>query len=300
MISICLPIYNYDCTTFVKELYKQSQNIDQEIQIIVIDDCSEPTFQEKLKSIEGLCDLSYNTNNLGRSQIRNKLAMKAKQEYLLFIDGDSQMISDTFLHDYIEVLKKRPVEVLCGGSIYPKYNKDKKFNLRWKYSSCREEKGKNTQSHRPYRSFTTNNFLVKKRLFEEIKFDERLSQYGHEDTLFGYRLKQNKTKIDYINNPVLNVNLDTNKEFLAKTTLGLENLLRIKKFLNNDEGFIHLVPILNLHAKLKGWNLDRLFLGLYNVVGKVMENRFQNGRVSLFWFDCYRMAKLIELDIQKN
>ncbi len=32
----------------------------------------------------------------------------------------------------------------------------------------------------------TNNFLIQQVLLAKIKFDERLNQYGHEESLFGF------------------------------------------------------------------------------------------------------------------
>ena len=57
--------------------------------------------------------------------------------------------------------------------------------------------------------------------FKKISFNERLSGYGHEDTLFGYELNKNNIQIHHIDNPVLNGHLDTNEAFLLKTEEGL-------------------------------------------------------------------------------
>ena len=70
--------------------------------------------------------------------------------------------------------------------------------------------------------------------FKKISFNERLSGYGHEDTLFGYELNKNNIQIHHIDNPVLNGHLDTNEAFLLKTEEGLGNLLKVWEIVDFD------------------------------------------------------------------
>ena len=40
MLSICIPIYNRDCTVLVRELLQQSEDCNVDIEIIAFDDAS--------------------------------------------------------------------------------------------------------------------------------------------------------------------------------------------------------------------------------------------------------------------
>ena len=96
----------------------------------------------------------------------------------------------------------------------------------------------------------TSNFVIPKSIFNTISFDERLSEYGHEDTLFGYELKKRNFKIIHIDNPVLSVDLINNIDYISNTEKAIDNLIHILKFTNYDKGFIEDVKLLHTYYKL--------------------------------------------------
>lgn len=293
MLSICIPIYNFDCRPLVDDLLAQIKSQDEQVELIVIDDASEEHYQKLFKSIDKQVKFFQLEQNIGRSKIRNLLASYAKGTHLLFIDGDSSIIREDFLKVYLDHLKNDFCEtVICGGSVYTEVEPEKKYRLRWKYSTAREQKSKETLRKHPCRSFTTNNFLIKKSTFDNIKFDDSLAGYGHEDTLFGFELMKTKCSIKHIDNAVLNGDLDTNTEYLEKTTESISNLLKIANKLDFQEEFVSLIPLLSVYFKIKLLGLEIFLKWWFKLNRKRLEKRFIDGKVNLILFDFYRLGAL--------
>ena len=63
--------------------------------------------------------------------------------------------------------------------------------------------------------------MILRETFLKHPFDETITHYGHEDTLFGLVLKKEGIKILHIDNPLMNCGLDTNLDVLLKTEVPL-------------------------------------------------------------------------------
>jgi len=297
MISICIPIYNFDCTNLVKSLLKQAEFYGEAVEILVMDDASNKQIQEKHRRLIPLCRFFQLPENVGRSKIRNLLAEKAVHPYLLFIDGDSALIDSEFLSKYLEIVKSQAAyDVICGGSVYPKEPPERSKLLRWRYSVKRESKKNKQRERSPYQSFTTNNFLIKKSVFSGLTFDERIRNYGHEDTLLGFQLKQRKVFIRHFDNPVLNQNLDDNEQYLDKSCQGVRNLLLIDELLGHSAKFRQSVPLLNTYFFIKRFRLTPLLRLLQLSLIPIFRGSIHRGTVPLFIFDLYRLGRMLEID----
>lgn len=296
MLSICIPTYNYDCRSLLSDLMKQIERSKEQVELIVMDDASDESFQACYKKLDPRIQFFQLKENVGRSKIRNLLAKEANYDYLLFIDGDSSVLSDDFLLTFREQIKKQPTTaVFCGGSVYADQPASSEEVLRWKYSKAREKKSAAFLRKYPYQSFTSNNFIIKKEVFLSILFEERLTQYGHEDTLFGFELKQKGISIQHLDNPVLNGDLDDNALFIEKTKLGIANLLKILNLLAYDEQFIRLLPLLRTYFRIKLFGLEIFLRWWFKANRKRLEKKFQQGKGSLLAFDFYRLGVLSTL-----
>ena len=166
------------------------------------------------------------SHNLGRAAIRNALAQKAKGEWLLFIDADAQVRSESFIKDYLLPLRGGwEGSVICGGTGNLPSCPRPEARLRYDYEVKAEKRL--TLSHRrahPYAQFTTFNFLIQRELFLSIGFDESLKEYGHEDTLFGLELKKRGIPILHIDNKLIHLGLEDADEYLQKTETALRSL----------------------------------------------------------------------------
>ncbi len=296
MLSILIPVYNYDITALVKDLHVQGEACRVPFEIICLDDGSSSKFKTINSNINNSKSVTYEelSQNLGRSRIRNKLAEKASYEYLLFMDCDSKVVSDHYLKAYLDRLQ--PNTLLYGGRCYQKTAPNEaNLMLHWKYGTEREAKSAEERQLSPYHSFMTNNFLVPKKLFDTIKFDESLVQYGHEDTLFGLELMKKGIPILHFGNPLEHTGLEQSKVFLNKTKQALENLNALYK---ENKGIQ--TRLLTYYHKLQRWGLHR-FLNLLNLVaGKLINNNLVSPNPSLFLFDFYKLIQLYLIKEKKS
>ena len=221
--------------------------------------------------------------NIGRSKVRNLFLENANYENLLFIDCDCSIQNENFLEKYFKQLEN---EVVYGGRKHhdiPPKNKNKK--LRWLYGIKKEDQNFSYRVKNPYQCFRSNNFLIKKTILSQIRFDENIKTYGHEDTLLSIELKKNKIAIYQIDNPVFHEGIEENSVFLEKTKSAVNNLVLLEKN-TLDLSSIKLVKTYNLINKLK---LTWLIFRLSKNISKILERQLLSSRPSLRIFDLYKL-----------
>ncbi len=297
MISILIPIYNFDVTNLVNEIYNQAYHEKIDFEIILIDDASEDKFRKLNRKLSELKNVNYSeeSSNTGRSKIRNKLAMLAKFQYMLFIDCDSQIINNDFIHKYLSFCING--NIACGGRIYQDYEpENSEFQLHWKYGKSREEFSVQTRNQTPNKSFMTNNFLISKSLFNSIKFNEEINGYGHEDTHFGHELKKKNVFITHINNPLLHIGLETSSKFLDKTKEGIKNLKYILLHHANEKAFVKDVKLLNSYYFFKRIRFVKLIRFLFQQLSKKFEKNLLGKNPRLLILDIYKLGYLCSLN----
>lgn len=297
MLSICIPVYNLNVKQLVLQLAQQCIDANIEFEIVLADDGS---IEDKNKiANRELSKLKYINYfempyNVGRSKIRNKLSDLAKYNYMLFIDCDSLVENPCLIKNYLKNINNK---VVCGGSIYSKKKPPFNKRLRWKYGIMVESNQKKQRENNSAKSFMTNNFLIQKSVMDKVKFNESLSKYGHEDTLFGYDLKKIHIYPVHINNPVLNCHIDTNKVFLKKTQLAVKNLAFITKNVDNPQLFINEITLLKTYHKLPAKAfLKPIFKVLYPIIGIIIKSGYTN----LTLFNIYKLAYLCVVYNNKN
>ncbi|MDA3905329.1 MAG: glycosyltransferase [Bacteroidales bacterium] len=297
MISICIPIYNFNISQLIYELSQQLSSTEVPMELILIDDCSSEEFKQLNESSCKNHTYIELDKNIGRARIRNLFVEYAQYENLLFLDCDSLIISNDFLSNYINAIKKGTNNIICGGRIYDSVKPEKNKILRWKYGVKRESLLAKERNIQPHKSFMTNNFLIKKKILAEIKFDERLREYGHEDTLFGFELKKNDIAIKHIENPVLNGDIEDNKEYIAKTEKGILNLILIAN--NAGDDFIQEVSILRFYHKINAKKLIVFIDILFPFLKPFIKYFLVNGYANLQLLDFYKLGILIK-NYKKN
>ena len=279
MITICIPVYNFDVRELVNTLVKQAREINAGIEIIVIDDASAENIKQHNRPLDNLPEVSVIelNHNIGRSRIRNRFLQYAHTNYLLFLDCDSRILHSGFLRNYFAMATKFNYSVICGGTQFPKTPVKLNKRLRWKYAVTKEIKSAEERTQHPHRSFITRNFLIRKDIFTRINFDPRITGYGHEDTLFGYHLKQDNIPVVHIDNPVLPEDIDTNIVFLQKTEQAIDNLHYIYTSLNYDEAFAEKVALLRFYKKTKQLKLTNLIKISYIILRPPLKLLLRHG-----------------------
>ena len=245
MLSILIPTYNYDCTRLVADLQQQAEQTGINYEIIVADDASPlQEYREKVQEISqwSHCRLIELEKNIGRARIRNRLADEAHHEWLLFMDCDAEVTNELFIANYLKYID---AEVICGGLFHSDTLPSPEVSLRYAYEKRADKKrAARYRKLRPYEQFTPFNFMIRRATFQSIRFDERITEYGHEDTLFGIELSKKGANIQHIDNPLLHVGLESNERFLEKTRAALHNLATMRDVMQGHSALLSTYNIL--------------------------------------------------------
>ncbi|MBN1115868.1 MAG: glycosyltransferase [Bacteroidales bacterium] len=291
-----IPVFNYDVRELVQEIHKQAVSAQVDFEILVIDDASDEEFRKINRSLKKLEFVSYSeeTINLGRSKIRNKLACTSRYNNLLFMDCDSGIIKQDYIRSYIDVIAMHPV--VYGGRLYKEdVQVASNYKLHWLYGIKREQSTADHRNIEPNRSFQTNNFLIKKDLILNIGFNEKITGYGHEDTLFGYELKKRNISIKHIDNPVVHLGLEPSEEFLRKTREGIKNLRRIMRINGNEKKLVRDITILAYYKRIEKLGLQHAVEFFYNKYEHILRRNLLGRNPNLLVFDLYKLGYLCSI-----
>ena len=293
-ISICIPVYNFDVRELVFTLQKEVETSGAEAEIILIDDASKNSFIEINKELEDTVQkFVFLETNIGRSQIRNLFLQFSTGEYLLFLDCDGKIVDQDFLQKYLSFIQENPeTQIIYGGRKVLASAPDENHLLRWKFAVERENLPTSLRREKPYLSFQTNNFIIKKEILEKIIFNPQFQKYGYEDLLFAMDLKSEGVKIDHIDDPILNNDLEANSVYLEKVEESVESLAEMltDKTLNSKLSEVKLVKI---YHKV-GVAPFKPVLGLFFTVAEhSIRKKLLKGNCSLRYLDLYKLGLLI-------
>lgn len=291
-LSILIPAFNWDCSRLVYDLYSQGQALDISYEIILADDCSTDTelSERNRKAVERLenCRFIGLSHNMGRAAIRNMLASEARYDKLLFLDCDSSVRDESFLCNYLNAADR--ALVVCGGAIHPDTLPEPGEELRWRYErNADKERSAEFRSRMPYSRFTPFSFLIDRKTFLDIRFDESYRGYGYEDVQFGRELEERGVSILHIDNPLVHLGLEKNDIFLNKTRQAVLNA-----YLHRDEigGSSRL---LNHYKRMGQCHMLWLLRMLWRLFGKSMERNLLSNKPSLWVFSLYKLCYLCSL-----
>lgn len=284
MFSVLIPTYNRLCVKLVKDLQRQAALTNEPYEIIVADDASAETVKRANREINALpcCRYVELKENMGRARIRNFLARQARYGTLIFIDSDARVISDDFLAKY---LSAGGADVVYGGLKHPDSLPSPDVTLAYKYEKHAEPRFTLEKRRRkPYEVFRTFNFMVRRDVFLAHPFDERIVNYGHEDTLFGNALRRAGIEIVHIDNPLLNGGLDTNSEMIKKTEESLRTLYELRDEMNESSA------LLRFYNRLERMRLGGAVSFLYRLTYPTLRRNLLGTRPSLHAFAFYKLG----------
>lgn len=292
MLSILIPIYNYNVYPLVLELHKQCLECEIEFEIVCQDDASGSDLNVENEKINLLSNSSFKTlkENIAHRKNRNLLAENAKYNYLLFIDGDSNMISSNYISNYIQ--NTYNFDIVYGGRLHPEICPSDMQKLRWKYGKYTEDKTFENRKKTPFQSLLFNNTLIKKECFNKVKFDSFLIKYGHDDTQLSYQLSLLGAKVNHINNPIEHGDIDNNSSFISKMKSSLGNLIYLYEEKKITQNFSKLISLLLLLNKLK---LTYFVSKFYLLFEKVIFKQLEGNNPNLFVFNLFRIGYLCNL-----
>lgn len=291
-LSVCIPVYNFDVNELVIELRNQiDKGLDAEI--LLIDDASEKVFVENNLDLKSkVSQFVFLDNNVGRSKIRNLFLKYSHSDYLLFLDCDGKIISKEFVKNYIDYIDSKNPDVIFGGRKVSDIQPKSEYGLRWKFATERENLSVNERLKSPYLNFQTNNFVVKRSVLENVPFNEGIKQYGYEDLVFSKDLHDHKIKIDHIDNPIFNNDVETNVVFLAKADQSAKSLARLI-YMDKNFDRVSQIKLVKAYVMMKKTGTIYIYGLLYRIVKSRLEKKLLTGIASLRALDFYKLGQLI-------
>lgn len=290
-LSILIPNYNYDCRDLLRVLSSQTATVDG-VEIIVADDCSTNKAMAGCVADEA-CRLGVRyismPKNGGRAVVRNALAESAEGQYLLFIDSDAMPAEPTFVADYTRMIGQ--ADVVCGTVMSPEECPSPEVSLRWVYDHTSMPRFvAEKRRERPYDSFSSFCFMIRRDVFMRIRFDESFSGYGYEDTLFGSELKAYGASIVHRDIGCLHLGLEPNLVFMRKVEASNQTLL------SNAGKIGQASSLLRMASKLKRLHLVGPAGWLYRCAGSAVRHRLvASARPSYRLLQMYKLLHLCSL-----
>lgn len=295
MLSILIPIFNYNSYPLVNELHKYCSESEIHFEILCQDDASNEFLHENQR-INGItnCNYSKNNLNLGRGTNINLLAEKAKFEWLLIMDCDTFPTQSDFIRNYILQIN-HDEKVVFGGIEYQKEKPAEDQLLRWFYGNLRESLSVEKRNTNPNGNALTSNLLIKKNIFNSNKFNELITKYGYEDLVFLSDLQKKGIVVKHIENPTYHLGLETSQQFLNKTKIALENLkiLTATNSLTSSESKLLKVSIL-----LKRLYLFSFVSFIFKKTELNMERNMLSRKPSLLLLDLYKLGYFCKINLK--
>lgn len=298
MISVLIPVYNYNISELVCEVHKQLTKTKSPFEIICLDDCSTNSdLQEANKIINTLSHSRYVIlkNNIGRSAIRNQLAQEAAYEWCLFLDADVIPKHTNFIERYLEAISEK-TEIIYGGILYEENRVNDSSLLRWVYGNEREALPTETRKKNKYLSFLTLSFLIHKSVFGKVRFNEDIPNLRHEDTLFSYNLKEQNIEIEHIENPVYHLGIENSETFLQKS---LDSVKAIDLFVKQGLLPSNYTKITKVYASIKNIGISKLLAAIYLKHENIFIKNLLGQKPSLKLFDLYRLSYYCYINSKK-
>jgi glycosyltransferase involved in cell wall biosynthesis len=290
--SLLIPVCNYDIVALVHSMKSCLGKVPEFTEILIGDDGSTAENRARYKTLEGDgVRVIISEKNIGRAAIRNRLALEAKGDFLLFIDADAMVpaTAEAYMLNWIPAMAQS--RVISGGILYhksPPGDPDK--ILRWKYGRKRQEQKASERNKHPYATFSTFNVLFDRSIFSKLRFNEELKEYGHEDTLMSYQLKKAGISILHIDNGLVHDGLESNREFLNKTKLGIKNLSKLYDSVTDKRTFISTVRMLRIYEIIRFLRIELILTGIYIRYRDRMEIRIDSSNPPLWLFSFYKIC----------
>lgn len=289
MLSILIPTKNYNCCKLVEALHAQCDAAILSHEIIVGEDGSSQEGLNMNAAIEKIphCTRIIQNKNIGRAAIRNLLAEKAKCKNILFIDSDAVAEHNDIITKYIAALQEH--KVVCGGLYHADTLDNKRHSLRYNYEKKADKHRSATErAQRPYDKFSTFNFAIRRDIFLKIRFSDKISRYGHEDTLFGHELQRRGIGVKHIDAPLLHSGLEPNEVYLRKTEISIETLIQI-------ENEIGTTPLLQCYRKLQKLHMVPLVAHIWRTISPLLRCNLLGNNPSTTLLNIYKIGYLCNL-----
>ncbi|MBJ7879250.1 glycosyltransferase family 2 protein [Gelidibacter salicanalis] len=251
MLSILIPVYNYNVVPLVEEIHFQATALHIPFEILVYDDGSFSVLNKKNQQINRLtgCQFIEAKRNRGSAALRQHLAVQAQYDWLLFLDADVMPKHANYLQTYVNIISEEQ-DAIYGGFAYQAKTPEHDYSLRWRYGKAKEEVDAAIRNQKPYKIVISGNFLTKKHVFITVNSKMKGHKYGY-DNYFGALLKEYSHNVKHINNEVYHLGLGKNPDYLRKVEHSVDTLLELHKNNKITESDNDLLNTFKIFKKIK-------------------------------------------------
>ena len=294
MLSVLIPVYNYDVRTLVNLLHEQLTSSKIAFEIICLDDCSTngmSAINTEIDQLQNTCYKISNSNH-GRVATRQALAEHAKYDWLLFLDADVMPKSEHYISNYTSLLHSEN-EAIYGGFAYHTKQPKEDFLLRWTYGSSNEQVSALKRNQTPYKVVISANFMITKALF--LKLNSKINERGYGyDNYFGALLKNNKSRIIHIDNEVYHLGLESNESYLNKIEQSIDTLLKLEKnkTIQETENALY-----NTYQRLKKLRFNYLLSWTYRFFKSNFRKHLLSSKPNILVLQFYKLSYICYQDL---
>lgn len=239
-VSVVIPCYNDE--VYISETISSVLNQTfKDIEVIIVDDGSNQTTKNVLKTFKDPKVTVLSQDNGGLSNARNNGFKKAKAEYILTIDSDDTM-APTFIEKAVRILDKK--ESVLAVSCYCNIFENNEDTIIHKH----EPKGGGVNNFL-FDNNSTSFALIRKNIWEKVGGYDESMKNGFEDWEFWIAITKTGGKVEVIPEFLFNyrhktVSMSkTSKMFYREKNLGYiykkhqdiykENFVELVNFLTN-------------------------------------------------------------------
>ncbi|WP_040278850.1 glycosyltransferase family 2 protein [Psychroserpens damuponensis] len=294
MLSVLIPVYNYDIKALVNLVHKQLMASEIIFEILCLDDNSNTNTSVLNAEIGQLQNTSYQISkvNTGRVATRQTLAEQAKYDWLLFLDADVMPKLDEFISNYIAFLSSE-YDAIYGGFAYQPEQPKNEFMLRWTYGSSNEQVQASLRNKTPYKIVISANFMIKKSVF--LKLNSKITQRGYGyDNFFGALLKSGQYNVFHIDNEVYHLGLEPNERYLHKIEQSVVTLLKLD---SNDHIQHTENSLYNSYKLLKKLKLNYVFSLIYTSFKKQFRKNLLSNKPNIRLLQFYKLSYICYLEL---
>lgn len=275
MLSIVIPVYNYNILPLVERLHQEASTLNLPFELLVCDDASTQVFHQQ--QIEAFPHTRWLTNTVNQhvAYTRNRLLKEAQYPWVLVLDADVMPVAPTFIQDY---LAQRETGVFFqGGFTYPPIEAGQQQSLRLTYGRAVEQ---HNHLHSCCNLFFNQNVL-------QLQFDEAITTYGYEDTLFFLALAKRQIEVIRLPNPVVHQSTESNHTYLERSKQACWELVRLL-----DQNKINAtdVQLSRRYNQLAQLHLTALLSGIDWLLGTRIQRNLLGANPSMTGFKLFKLV----------
>ena len=215
---------------------------------------------------------------------RKNLLRCNQTDWLLFLDGDMDILSDHFIATYINA---NIANVAYGGY---KVGQGVTSSLRYIYEKqCEPQHTAEERRKHPYMHFHTCNVFVRRNVMLQYPFDERFRRYGYEDVFWGKTLRQAGIAIEHLDNPVGFCTFESNEASVLLTKEGLRTLYDFREELKEYSQMLTFIDGIRpsfIHGCIRIW---------HTVIGPMERRNLCSSHPHLKLFRLYKLGYFLSL-----